>query len=354
MATIRLIAVLLACAVVPLVSSSVGSAQTSTAELVRAKTAPPIRENSLVRIDPRTGKTAAVVSTGALGSNGTAAFDVAVDAQTVWVYNWQDHSVRAVDTKTNAVDRVVAIGGFAPSTGNALAADRVGAWVLSEKDGHGVISRIPARKGPVRVYRLRYDPVAVALGRGALWVAAKDGTLDTVLRIDPNTGSVRTATRLKGTDIQSIAFGQGAVWVLQSGAITRLDPITAHVTGRVRLPGYQVAQLVAGNGGVWATMRLEDGANALVRVDPQTLRVQRTVRAPAGPSSSTLTHLALGPGAVWWSGSDAGTVWRVDPTRGRIVATIRVTRALTTFSDSVPLGIAAGAGAVWVTVTLTP
>jgi hypothetical protein len=353
MASIRLIAALLGCAVVPLVSSSVGSGQTSTTELARAKAAPPVRENSLVRIDPSTGKIAAVVSAGARG-NGTAAFDVAADARRVWVYNWQDHSVRAVDPKTNAVDRVVAIGGFAPSTGNALAADSVGAWVLSEKDGHGVLTRIPASKEPMRAYRLRYDPVAVALGRGAVWVAAKDGTVDTVLRIDSKTGSVRTATRLKGTDIQSIAFGQGAVWILQSGAITRLDPVTAHVTGRVRLPGYQVAQLVAGNGGVWATMRLEDGANALVRVDPRTLRVRQTVSAPVGPSSSTLTHLAIGAGAVWWSGSDAGTVWRVDPASGRIVATIRVTRALTTFADSVPLGIATGAGAVWVTVTITP
>src|SRR5262249_51634459 len=159
-------------------------------------------------------------------------------------------SVRAVDPKTNAIDRVVVVGGFAPSTGNALAADGAGAWVLSEQDGHGVLTRIPARHGAMRAYRLRYDPVAVALGPRAVWVAAKDGTRDPVLRIDPSTGSVRAATHLKGTDIQSIAVGQGAVWVLQSGAITRLDPITAHATGRVRLPGYQVAQLVAGNGGV--------------------------------------------------------------------------------------------------------
>jgi sugar lactone lactonase YvrE len=342
------------CAVVPLVTSPVGSGRTLTATPAEAKTASPVRENSLVRIDPETGTIAAVVSMGAPGIVGPAAVDVAASARMVWVYNWHDHAVRAVDPKTNVVNRTIAIGGLAPSTGNALAADRGGAWVLSEKDGSGILTRISDTTRATRVYRLRYDPVAVAVGRGAVWVAAKDGTLDTVLRVDPSTGSVRAAVHLKGTDIQSIAVGQGGVWVLQSGAITRLDETTAHATGRVRLPGYQVAQLVVGSSGVWATMRLEDGSNALIRVDPRTLRVQRTVRAPAGPSSSTLTHLAMGPGAVWWSGSDAGTVWRVDPTRGTITTTIRITPTLRTFADSVPFGIAAGAGAVWVTVTVTP
>ena len=49
-----------------------------------------------------------------------------------------------------------------------------------------------------------------------------------------------------------------------------------------------------------------------------------------------------GAGAVWVANSGDGTVSRIDPSTNSVVATIRVGNS--------PLGIAVGAGYVWVTV----
>ena len=51
---------------------------------------------------------------------------------------------------------------------------------------------------------------------------------------------------------------------------------------------------------------------------------------------------------------DAGTVWQVDPRAMTIEATIRLTRPIAAFGDVEPYGIAAGAGSLWVTVTVAP
>lgn len=91
--------------------------------------------------------------------------------------------------------------------------------------------------------------------------------------------------------------------------------------------------VAVGEGSVWVA-HLEDGT--LSRVDPATGRLVATIpvgRAPMG--------VAVGEGAVWVANRDDGTVSRVDPGAGRVVATVAVGRE--------PVGVAAGGGAVWVT-----
>ena len=51
--------------------------------------------------------------------------------------------------------------------------------------------------------------------------------------------------------------------------------------------------------------------------------------------------MAVGAGSVWVASGD-GTVSRIDPNSGRVVATITV--------GGTPEDVAVGAGAVWVTV----
>jgi streptogramin lyase len=313
-----------------------------------------VRNSSLVRIDPATERIVAVIKTGESRGPVLGSVDVASSGRTVWVYNWADQAVRAIDSRTNKVERAVAIGGFPPSTGNAIAADRGGAWVLSSKNGSGVLTRAALGIGFSRDYRLGYDPLAVAAGAGAVWVAATSPTVEVLLKISPSTGKIVRTVKLPGSGIQAVALGEGAVWALQSNRITRIDPMSATITGGATLPGYQVAQVAAGEGAVWITMRvLPSGGNILVRIDPRTLHRTRTISMPSGYLSGTLTRVAVGRGAVWWSGADAGTVWRVDPQTNKIVSTIRVTPTAGTLQVE-PVMLSTGAGAVWVTVTYGP
>jgi hypothetical protein len=57
---------------------------------------------------------------------------------------------------------------------------------------------------------------------------------------------------------------------------------------------------------------------------------------------------------VWWNGANSGLVWRVDPRTRTIASTTRITPPLESFSDFEPIGIAAGEGGVWVTVSVAP
>jgi streptogramin lyase len=162
-------------------------------------------------------------------------------------------------------------------------------------------------------------------------------------------------TALEGPEIWSVAFGDGAVWALQTqGQLIRLDPATGRVTGRRTFPASQASQVAVGVGGVWVAEQLDAGGSVLVRVDPHTLRKSATVRMPTRVSSASQTRVALGPDAVWWDGVDAGLVWRVDPRTAKILSGTRVTPVPTATTSIAPVGITAEANAVWVTVGSSP
>ncbi len=311
-----------------------------------------VRNNSLVRIDPNTNRIAAVTQVGA-PSPLTGAGDIAVGGGTAWIYNWGDHTVRAVDTRTNAEERVVPIDGIDTKlTAGSIAADAGGAWVLSSKNGSGILTRARLGVAYAQETHFPYDPLAVTVGLGAVWVAAKDATSQVVLRISQNTAKIVRTLRLTGGDVASIAVGDGAIWVLQSGLISRLDR-TGRIIGQLHFPTWNVGQIAAGDAGVWATMQLPNGPNVLVHVDPRARRLLKTLPEPAASSDTPLTRVALGKHAVWWNGA-AGTIWRVDPLTERIVQAIHITPAPAFPPDIAPLGIAAGENAVWTTVTIGP
>jgi streptogramin lyase/predicted Ser/Thr protein kinase len=322
-----------------------GGADTAKADLT-------VRAATLVRIDPETEKIAAVIPITGVPDQFTGPVDVSVGGRFVWVYDWNDRTLRAADSRTNTVERIVAVG-FPPGTGSALAADSGGVWAVSSKEGSGVLTRASSGIALPRDFRLDYRPLAVAAGAGAVWVAASSPTAEVVLQIDPATGKVRHTERLPGAEIRSIAVGEGAIWTLQSGTITRLDPATGRVTRRVPLPAYQVGQIAAGHRAVWVTLQEEGGGSALARLDPRTFRISRTAM-PTGQNSGTITRVAIDKGAVWWDGADNGNVWRVDPKTGKIVSAVRVTPGLAATTDILPVSVAAGADGVWVTVGFGP
>jgi DNA-binding beta-propeller fold protein YncE len=74
-----------------------------------------------------------------------------------------------------------------------------------------------------------------------------------------------------------------------------------------------------------------------VRYDPVTFEERASVKLGRLPF-----QVAIGPGAVWVSGeADGGTVWRIDPSSNKVVATISTPNPFST-------GVVVGHRAVWV------
>ena len=86
---------------------------------------------------------------------------------------------------------------------------------------------------------------------------------------------------------------------------------------------------------------VDNGDNAVVRIDPSTSAVTTTI-----PVGDDPTAIAVGANAVWVANSREGTVSRIDPTKNVVVKTIHVGNS--------PAGIAVTPGSVWVTAQAKP
>ena len=183
-------------------------------------------------------------------------------------------------------------------------------------------------------------PTSVAVGAGAVWsLDSGDGT---ITRVDP--GRTTTRTFSPGLPLGDIAAGRDALWVIdQAGArVARIDgrslavnpPIALASRGRSSAPpgGTAGGQVIAvGGGSVWAL----GGDLVLYRISESDGEVTRLAEVR---HANTLTY---GMGALWVVTTD-NAVLRIDPRTGR------VTRRIPVPADSLS-GMAAGAGALWVT-----
>ena len=89
------------------------------------------------------------------------------------------------------------------------------------------------------------------------------------------------------------------------------------------------------------------------------MRVTERISSPRVTGSGSSANfagnaVALGDDAVWWSGGDAGIVWKIDPRTSRIASTTRVTAPVEGFGVMAPYGITAGPDGVWVAVRVAP
>ncbi len=188
-----------------------------------------------------------------------------------------------------------------------------------------------APHGPARAVLTATFPLpgilGVATGGGAAWVT----TGNAVLRIDPRTDRAGQVLSDPGASLTSIAFGAGSLWVKDAAGILRVDPVTGSVTARI---GVHAAVLSFGEGALWALGYI--GSGPLVRIDPASYAV-RTFPLPPGK----IWDLAAGEGAVWISVAVPPSVGllRVDPATGRVAARIS--------GNHLSRQVAVGDGAVW-------
>ena len=179
----------------------------------------------------------------------------------------------------------------------------------------------------------------VHAGPDALWVA--DGTRR-LLKLDP-----RDATVIRGFDIErpldDVAVGMGAVWAVSraSATVIRIDPDSGSVRARIPItgrPGSTAPEPVAiavGEGAVWVG---NTNTPSISRIDPRIAAVTDTI--PLGVGSNPI-QMTVGAGSVWVALNGDGAVARIDPDGGDV-------REIPL--GGAPIGVAVARNKVWVSV----
>jgi serine/threonine protein kinase len=293
-----------------------------------AKSVLPLTSDSLVRIDAEAGKTVAAITVGSSPGG------VAVGGGAVWAMNVEDRSVSEIDPTTSTVIRTVSLAP-AESSPYSIAFGEGAVWTVHLGTGVSFngIWKLDVGSGSLsEVAPALPFPTAIAVGEGSVWVGlAKDP--GEIVRIDPATGTVLESIPFPNAYV--LAVVQGSVWAAdQFGFVSRIDPETNELT---TVPtsgiGRSIGDMAVGEGVVWVT---DPDGDSVRWFDAATDGVGGTIRVGRTPGA-----IALGGGYVWAANQRDGTVTRIDPV-SLDVRTIEV--------GGIPTDVAAGEGAVWVTV----
>ena len=276
------------------------------------------------------------------------------------------------------------------ATGFAVIGATLLAFVLVRGDGAagaettGRLVRIdPTSSRVAATIDVGNDPTSVAAGNSGVWIAS--GQDAALWRVDPATNEVELGVSAHGTpadisvdsarvlvaagpteakiavidqatgkeqDLFSLArgtfFGSSSVAASDSGVwvatgdrrVGRLNLLTGALVDPVVIPqppaeraDAMFSGIAVGEGSVWVVGDILEPT--LWRIDRSTGRLVATIPLPFVP-----TDVAVGAGAVWVTSRLDDTVSRIDPATNEITATIRVGRGAS--------GIATGAGSVWV------
>jgi YVTN family beta-propeller protein len=289
-------------------------------------------KNSVAVVDPHSDRVVKVIPIGATPRG------VAVGTHSVWTANAGEGTVSEIDPKKLHVVQTVGLG--LAATDLVESAGEV--WVATGSDNN--IVRIDARSGGVLARaKLSQDQLAssyaIAAGANAIWV----GSGSEIFKIDASSHELLGRWDY-GAGINDVAIGGGSVWIASAGeTVIRASATTRRPTGEASI-GVIPTALAIGGDSIWVAAQEAYGSHAAVwRFDPITARVIQTTTLGKIVGFPPTLEIAFGEGALWVASYDAGTVTRLDPVTGNVVATIRI--------GGHPSGIAVGANRVWVTVS---
>jgi virginiamycin B lyase len=181
-------------------------------------------------------------------------------------------------------------------------------------------------------------PAWLAIGFGSVWLSKSKSHL--VLRIDPVSNQIIAKIRVGSDPELGIGIGLGFVWIVdpKDRSLTQIDPGTNHVlrTTPVNVSKETEGAFGVGAGSLWI-LTDEGGtvSGTLSRIDPATGKIIANI---AVGSESHSAIMAMD--SVWVTSSAHDNVMRIDPESNSVVAEIPVPRA--------PRFIAAGEGSIWV------
>jgi hypothetical protein len=301
--------------------------------------APAVRENTVVRIDPDRNRIEDVIG---VESAPTA---IAVGGSSVWVYS-TSAIVSEIDPNMSAVRQRVRVTAAPPEAGAMagpiLDADASAAWAIgiSAESNEGLLTKLLPDGGGKRELPLDIEPVAIAVGEGAVWVLGRDRRRDVVLRIDPRSGREIRRTRFRASvDLEGLAAGLGGVWTVSpsTGMLYRIDPRSSRVAAE-RYVGARARGPRVVSGNVWVPYE-----NDFMIVDARKLDVVTLAGfANRGP-------VTAGFGSNWLADIKEGEVIRFNARSRSRSKRIHVVVGSPFWGDPCLSAIDAGAGALWVT-----
>ena len=250
---------------------------------------------------------------------------VAAGAGAVWVGNLDDESVARINPTTRLVERSISLD----STPTGLAVGEGFVWTAEGLAGS--VSQIDPSVNAVTDTFVglapRSNAGAIAVGEGSVWFVSGIGTIARI------TGS-ETSSSFAGFGPSAVAVGAGAVWVANRGenAVVRMNPRTLSVVRTVSV-GRSPRGVAFADGVVWVA---NEGDDVVTRIDTSSYSTT-TIPVGDGPGA-----IAVGAGAVWVVNRDDATVSRIDPETNDVVATIALAHR--------PAGIAVNGQTVWVAI----
>lgn len=239
---------------------------------------------TLVRIDPRRGRSTRTIRVG------VAACSVAAGLDALWVTRYRPSELVRVDRRTATIRRVKV--GREPF--DVLLTNSV--WITSFRDG--TLSRINPRSLQVtRRLAIGGNPAGLALCWGRLWVGG--GRRDTWLTaVDPTTNRVERVD--VGTEAPSWPACVGdALWSPTAHGVVRIDARSGTVVASIALAGTPARVAAAPDGTIWVTDKEQ---SRVVRIDPATNSLIDEIAA--GPGAFAVVRAA---GSMWvtsYAGSD--------------------------------------------------
>jgi YVTN family beta-propeller protein len=244
-----------------------------------------LSNGDVLRIDPTSGKVLARVDVG------IRVFNLASAPGAVWAVSNLTDTVARVDVRTSKVTAKVRVGSQPYDVEWGFGS----AWVSNA--GAGTVSRITGTK-VVKTIKTGVEPNGLTAYRGSLWVT--DHTLGTLTRIDPRTNRSTGTVALPGADWVT-GLGDDVYVSQETNVVSRVDMKTLKVTASVKVKRNPLGSAVVG--GKLLVPCID--ANAVVVVDPATMRVVET--KPAGPGPIVV----LPAGAHYWVSHTTGnTLWR--------------------------------------------
>jgi streptogramin lyase len=215
----------------------------------------------------------------------------------------------------------------------------------------GRVVGIPARAGLVKGTRGNPNLGETVIGFGKMWVVDQPWRMvrgryhvhrATMLSIDVRTHRTIGRPIAVGRGAWGVGVGAGSLWVVNSddATVSRIDPISRRVIATIALGGRNLGRLIVTHGMVWVLRDDYDTSRGgeLIRIDPATNEV--VGRTMLGKNICGGFGIAASKDAVWISADAQGSILRIDPETGRLIARIKMKGA--------PIGPVIAHGVVWV------
>ncbi|KUR79948.1 hypothetical protein [Novosphingobium sp. Fuku2-ISO-50] len=248
----------------------------------------------------RKGKIAEVAMTKPCGA-------MAILDGALWVADCKEGTLNRIDTRTARITATITTGIANPTGELNVVAGAGSIWIASE--AKGMIARVdPATNKVIASIPVAAETSYLAFGLGSLWSVS--GPRQSLQRIDPETNAVVKTTAL-GREPGFLVAGEGAVWVQEQGdgTLARIDAATGDVSGRIKVgENLKWGDIDAGGGKVW--LRTTDDQVFAV-IDARSMAILARVGKASG--SGALRYTAAG---LWTTAHDQHTLsWWPSPAK---------------------------------------